>query len=67
MLGKKIRIGKYRQRTGYKRHTGFRASLSQIEIESIGGGSARAAKPQPGEPKAETRARQKPQAAPRSA
>jgi large subunit ribosomal protein L21 len=37
--GPKIRIGKYKQRTGYKRHTGFRASLTQIEIESIGGGS----------------------------
>jgi large subunit ribosomal protein L21 len=36
--GPKIRIGKYKQRTGYKRHTGFRASLTQIQIESIGGG-----------------------------
>jgi large subunit ribosomal protein L21 len=36
-LGAKIRIGKYRPKKGYKRHTGFRASLSQIEIESIGG------------------------------
>jgi large subunit ribosomal protein L21 len=43
--GPKIRIGKYKQRTGYKRHTGFRAALTQIEIESIGGGKARAAKP----------------------
>lgn len=34
--GDKIRIGKYRPKNGYKRHTGFRASLSQIEIESIG-------------------------------
>ena len=40
--GPKIRIGKYKQRTGYKRHTGFRASLTQIQIESIGGGKARA-------------------------
>ena len=36
--GEKIRIGKYKKRTGYKRHTGFRASLTQIQIESIGGG-----------------------------
>ena len=36
--GPKIRIGKYKKRTGYKRHTGFRASLTQIQIESIGGG-----------------------------
>lgn len=43
VLGDKIRIGKYRQRTGYKRHTGFRSSLTQIEIESIGGGAKKAA------------------------
>ena len=34
--GPKLIIGKYKKRTGYKRHTGFRASLTQIEIESIG-------------------------------
>jgi large subunit ribosomal protein L21 len=34
--GPKIRIGKYKKRTGYRRHTGFRASLTQIEIEAIG-------------------------------
>jgi large subunit ribosomal protein L21 len=47
-LGDKIRIGKYKRRTGYRRHTGFRASLTQIEIESIGSGGTRkaaAAKP----------------------
>jgi large subunit ribosomal protein L21 len=37
VLGDKIRIGKYKKRTGYRRHTGFRARLTQIEIESIGG------------------------------
>ena len=41
VLGDKIRIGKYRPKTGYKRHTGFRARLSQIEIQSIGAGSKR--------------------------
>jgi large subunit ribosomal protein L21 len=41
--GPKIRIGKYKRRTGYRRHTGFRAALTQIEIESIGG-KRRAAK-----------------------
>jgi large subunit ribosomal protein L21 len=41
--GPKIRIGKYRQRTGYRRHTGFRAALTQIEIESIGAKKTRAA------------------------
>jgi len=35
--GPKIRIGKYKKRTGYRRHTGFRASLTKIQIESIGG------------------------------
>ena len=35
--GPKIRIGKYKKRTGYRRHTGFRASLTQIQIEAIGG------------------------------
>jgi large subunit ribosomal protein L21 len=42
--GDKIRIGKYRPKNGYRKHTGFRASLSQIEIESIGGGRKAAAK-----------------------
>jgi large subunit ribosomal protein L21 len=42
--GPKIRIGKYKQRTGYKRHTGFRASLTRIQIESIGGGKREKAK-----------------------
>ena len=39
--GPKIRIGKYKQRTGYKRHTGFRASLTRIRIESIGGAAGK--------------------------
>ena len=60
--GPKIRIGKYRRRTGYKRHNGFRASLSQIQIESIGGkGAAKKAEPK-AEPKAAAKA-QKPVAA----
>lgn len=42
--GEKIRIGKYRPKNGYRKHTGFRASLSQIEIESIGGAKKSAAK-----------------------
>jgi large subunit ribosomal protein L21 len=43
-LGPKIRIGKYKAKTGYRRHTGFRAKLTQIEIESIGGSKAAAKK-----------------------
>ena len=39
--GPKIHIGKYKKRTGYRRHTGFRASLTQIQIESIGGAKAK--------------------------
>jgi large subunit ribosomal protein L21 len=42
--GDKIRIGKYRPKSGYRKHTGFRASLSQIEIESIGGAKRSTAK-----------------------
>jgi large subunit ribosomal protein L21 len=40
--GPKIRIGKYRKRTGYKRHNGFRAATSRIEI-SLGGAAAKRA------------------------
>jgi large subunit ribosomal protein L21 len=43
--GEKIRIGKVKRRKGYRRHTGFRSSLSQIEIESIGAAARQAAKP----------------------
>jgi large subunit ribosomal protein L21 len=39
-LGEKIRVGKYRRRTGYKRHTGHRAKLTEIEIQSIGSRSS---------------------------
>ncbi|HEY2939607.1 MAG TPA: 50S ribosomal protein L21 [Gaiellaceae bacterium] len=42
-LGPKIRIGKYKPKTGYRRHTGFRAKLTQIEIQSIGGAKRKAA------------------------
>ncbi|TML72008.1 MAG: 50S ribosomal protein L21 [Actinobacteria bacterium] len=41
VLGEKVRIGKYRPKNGYKRHNGFRARLTQIEIESIGGDTKR--------------------------
>ncbi|MGZ4353468.1 MAG: 50S ribosomal protein L21 [Gaiellaceae bacterium] len=57
--GEKLRIGKYRKRTGYKRHTGFRASLTQIEIQSIGKGKTAAAA------KSEAPAAEKPKAAPK--
>jgi len=36
--GPKILIGKYRKRTGYKRHIGFRAATTRVEI-TLGAGS----------------------------
>jgi large subunit ribosomal protein L21 len=51
-LGKKIRIGKYKKRTGYRRHNGFRASLSRVQIESIGTKATRAAPAAEEKPKA---------------
>jgi large subunit ribosomal protein L21 len=63
VLGDKIRIGKRRAKTGYRKQTGFRAHLSQIEIQSIGGAAKRATaapvaeKEQPvAKPKAEPKA-----------
>jgi large subunit ribosomal protein L21 len=45
VLGDKVRIGKYKKRTGYRRHTGYRSRLTQIEIEAIGAGTRKAAAP----------------------
>jgi large subunit ribosomal protein L21 len=64
-LGEKIRIGKYKKRTGYRKHTGFRASLTQIEIESIGAGARKAAAA--AKPKAEAKPEAAPKAAPKPA
>jgi large subunit ribosomal protein L21 len=58
-LGEKIRIGKYKKRTGYKRHNGHRSRLTRIEIESIGGAAKKAAakpKAEKPEPKATEKA-----------
>src|SRR5436305_8979877 len=63
-LGKKVRIGKYKPKKGYRRHTGFRAKLTQIEIESIGARSSSAAAKKE-EPRAEPKP--KPAAKPREA
>ena len=64
--GPKIRIGKYKKRTGYRRHTGFRASLTQIEIESIGGAksSRSTAKPKAEKPVADKAPKPEAEAAP---
>ena len=60
-LGKKIRIGKYRRRTGYKKHTGHRSKLTRIEIESIG--AAKRAAKSDAKPKAEPAEKAVPQKA----
>jgi large subunit ribosomal protein L21 len=67
VLGKKIRIGKYKPKKGYKRHNGYRSRLSQIEIESIGGtrSSSRTAKPAAEKPAAETKAEAAPKGLPK--
>jgi len=49
--GPKILIGKYRRRTGYKRHTGFRAATSRVEI-SLGGAKKATARKAEAAPKA---------------
>jgi len=56
VLGDKVRIGKRRPKSGYRRQTGFRARLSQIEIQSIDAGAKRttAAEKEAPAPKAKT-------------
>src|SRR6266436_5127130 len=70
VLGDKIRIGKRRAKTGYRKQTGFRAHLSQIEIQSIGGAAKRAtAAPEREQPASRPKAEPKsaPAAAPAAA
>jgi large subunit ribosomal protein L21 len=57
VLGEKIIVGKYRRRTGYRRHNGHRSKLTQIQIESIGAKKRAASK------KSEAAAEDKPKAA----
>src|SRR5436309_15059960 len=64
--GDKIRIGKYRPKTGYRRHNGFRASLSQIEIESIGAKKAAPKKAEEEKPKAAAKPKAKAAAKPKA-
>jgi large subunit ribosomal protein L21 len=64
VLGEKIRIGKYKKRTGYRRHNGYRSRLTRIEIEAIGATKAPVTKaPSAAEPKAAAA----PKAAPKAA
>ena len=60
VLGDKIRIGKYRPKNGYRKHTGFRASLTRIEIESVGSEKAAAPAKAKAEPKPKPKAAAKP-------
>ena len=52
VLGKKILIGKYKKRKGYRKHIGHRSRLSQVQIEAIGK-KAPARKPAEEKPAAE--------------
>jgi large subunit ribosomal protein L21 len=56
VLGEKLRIGKRRPKSGYRKQTGFRAHLSQIEIQSIGGAAKRTAPAAAATPAAEKEA-----------
>jgi large subunit ribosomal protein L21 len=70
VLGEKIRIGKRRAKTGYRKQTGFRAHLSQIEIQSIGAAGRSTAAPEiTEEPKAKEapKAKETPKEAPKEA
>jgi large subunit ribosomal protein L21 len=70
VLGDKIRIGKRRAKTGYRKQTGFRAHLSQIEIQSIGAAGRSTAAPKTAEePKAKEapKAKETPTAPPKEA
>jgi large subunit ribosomal protein L21 len=68
VLGEKVRIGKYKPKSGYKRHNGYRSRLTQIEITGIGGAkrasSTSTAEPKEAAPK-ETAAAPKEAAAPK--
>ena len=40
-LGDKVRVGKYRPKTGYRKHTGHRSRLSEVEIQKVAKRAAR--------------------------
>lgn len=65
VLGEKIRIGKYKKRTGYRLHNGFRSRLTQIEIEAIGGAGRKTAAKKEAPPAAEAAPAPKAEAAPK--
>jgi len=61
--GPKVRIGKYRRRTGYRRHYGFRAATSRLEISLGASAQERAAAKEPTPAEAEAPAPAAPAAA----
>jgi large subunit ribosomal protein L21 len=65
VLGEKIRIGKYKRRTGYRRHTGHRSKLTQIEITAIGSRSS--ARPKVEKPEEQPEEKAAPASKPRAA
>lgn len=70
VLGDKIRIAKYKPKTGYKRHAGHRSQLTEIVITSIGlkAATKSAAKDEKAAPaNAERAAQAKPAAKPKAA
>ncbi|HEX9415652.1 MAG TPA: 50S ribosomal protein L21 [Gaiellaceae bacterium] len=60
-LGEKVRVGKYRPKTGYKRHTGHRSKLTEVEIQKVA--KKAAARKPAAKPAAEKPAAAKPAAA----
>jgi large subunit ribosomal protein L21 len=44
-LGDKVRVGKYRRRTGYSKHTGHRSRMSEVEIQKVAKRAATTRKP----------------------
>jgi len=64
VLGDKIRIGKYKPKSGIRRHTGHRSKLTEVEITAIGLKAEPKAAEKPVEkPAAEKKAPAKPRAA----
>jgi large subunit ribosomal protein L21 len=65
VLGDKIRIGKYKPKSGIRRHTGHRSKLTEVEITAIGlrAEPKQAAAEPADEPKAVKKAPAKPKAA----
>jgi large subunit ribosomal protein L21 len=53
--GPKIRIGKYKKRTGYKRHNGYRSSTSRVQI-ALGAKKAATTAKKEATPKTEAKA-----------